>query len=292
MKRIMTAVLVVLLGIYFVSSGCKSSTPSDPETPANTATVTLTRTVSPTASVTPSITPTATLTSTPDYAAISGTISLPNGVNRQGKTYQVLIDTDMDFTNGITAMVYGVYGSSESMPYSVTVPAGSYYAYSLVKVFSANNQPPVDGDYLGIHGAAYPSLPSSPTLNCSAGQVYAGTNIAMTEAVNNVSGTITMPGDVSGVEMILFIDNDQDPGNGGVMYYKIENVTTSSSTYAYAAVCVFPGDYYINVMVDNSGGGLPAAPASGDYVGVNGPFTMTSDNASGPASNEIGRAHV
>lgn len=285
MKKTMVVSVSLSLLVLFAIQGCKPNTPSDPAVPAATATITNTTTITPTYSATPTATATPTSTQAVEYAWLSGNIVLPSGVDRSGNLFQVIIDDNTDFTDGITAMYTGICASGQSSPYSLTVPAGTYYSYALVKVFGSLEQPPVEGDYIGIYGTVFPAMPSGANVSCVNGASYNSINIAMREATNNISGTISMPGDVAGISMLLALDNDNDPSNGGISYITIFPVTTASMLYSYTALSVFPGQYYIFAMVDRSGGGLPDAPAAGDYVGVGGPFTISSDNSSGPASN-------
>jgi len=269
--------LMILFSVLFITAGiiiagCSSESPSGPQTPQNTATVTATMTI------------TATPTKTPDYGTLSGSIELPAGQGQPGSVWQVIVDTDKNFANDIECTINGVCGASVSIPYSVTLPAGTYYVYAIVKVQSSLTQPPVQGDYLGIYGNTYPDTPASANVAITVNNTASNIDIDMTLASDNVSGTLTMPASADGKNIIIFLDDDGDTGNGGISYYQITQISGmgGGTTYSYTALCVFTGSYYITALVDNDGSGLPGAPTAGDYGGLSIQHGMTEDAANGP----------
>ncbi|HRU40315.1 MAG TPA: hypothetical protein P5511_10595, partial [Candidatus Goldiibacteriota bacterium] len=161
--------------------------------------------------------------------------------------------------------------------------AGSVYVYAVVKSSSALQYPPKQGDYIGIYGYDWPSLPSVPNVVSAANTMTGGININMTAAVNNVTGTITFPAGADYSDILLALDSDGDGSNGGIVFLDINQIPGGTGTeYGYGLLCIFPGSWYIYGMVDNDGSGLPGAPTSTDFVGQTGPHSMDPASANGP----------
>ena len=243
--------------------------------PTATATMTSTRADSPTATSTPTL--------TPDFGTVSGNLVLPAAQN--GIICQVVIDTDMNFGNGITNIFNGVCGSSVNVPYSVTAPAGTYYVYAIVKTVGCPQCPPEQGDYLGWDGATYPASPLAANVVVTANTPAINQDITMVQAVNNVFGTINTSADCDGKNMIIFADTDTDPSSG-VFYMKVAPVTGSQPgppwSFTYGMLCYFPGNFYITTEISVDGHALPGAPETGDFVGQTGPVAVDPALSNGP----------
>jgi hypothetical protein len=223
----------------------------------------------------------------PTYGAISGTISLPAGPNQSGKMWEVIVDTDLTHSNGITRMVYGICNSSMTVPFSVTAAAGSYYVYGMVKVTSGAQDTPCGGDFVGVNGALWPLFPGTAGVDVVNGETTSGVDITLIVASDNVTGTLTLPLNAEGKNYLVFIDDDGNGGNGGIEYLRIRNISGSSgTTYAYSALLMFPGTFYITAQVDVNNSGLPGSPNGGDYAGQRGPETL-SHGSSGKDINLI-----
>ncbi len=81
-----------------------------------------------------------------------------------------------------------------------------------------------------------------------------------------VSGTVTLPASVTAKPYMVFVDTDDDPGNG---FTKSASGTVTGTTFNYSIADVPAGTYYISAVVWVSGDGT-AAPVAGDYYGING----------------------
>ncbi len=255
MKKLLLFMLVFFM-IILISVDCsKKSQSTTPNTPVATA--------------------------TPVGGTISGNIILPAA--ELGVTWQVLVDTDMNFNNGITNMVVGICPlGATSIPYSVTAPAGTYYVYALVKTAGALTSPPIAGDLLGWDGALYPASPSSAGVILNSQQQLAGQNITMVAATSNVSGTITMPANANGLPIILIISPTTNPAVAE-FYVNVTPVAgMTGTTYNYSTLCYMPGSFYITAQVSGDGSGLPRPPKTGDYVGQSVQETMDPTLSNGP----------
>ncbi|MCE5300008.1 MAG: hypothetical protein LLG37_03920 [Spirochaetia bacterium] len=256
-------------------------TSTDSPTQSMTPTVTSTASDSPTFTVSPTSTATATATNTPEHPTISGNLVLPSP--HQGVVWEVIVDTDMNFNNGIINMAMGTCGSSSNVPYSVTAPAGTYYMYALVKTVGVLTSPPIAGDYLGWYGATYPDNPSEASAVFTADSELSGQDMTMVLAQNNVAGTLTLPANAEGKQMLLAIHPTTDPSEG-VFYLALENISGSTgTTLPYQALCYMPGTFYITVQISSNGNTLPRAPIAGDYVGqLSPPAVMEPENDNQP----------
>jgi hypothetical protein len=292
-KNIFTyAFIFIAVTAVFIS--CKKTTPT--AGPQNTATITRTAIISPTATITPTqtasptitetttITPTATVTSTANYGIITGNLVLPGA--QSGYTYEVLVDTDLNFSNGIVNMAVGLCGGSANVPYSVTVPAGStYFVYAVVKTVSPPQFPPQAGDYVGVCGILWPATFGAPYVTVVDGLTTASQDITMVLAADNVHGTLDFSSlsAQDGKQYLIMLDDDGNGGNGGVSYLNIKTIPGGTGTsLVYGALCLFPGSYHITAQIDVNSSGLPGAPNGGDYVQASGPFTMDPTISNGP----------
>lgn len=264
-------------------------------TPVDTATVTvtstetdtptpsMTETSTPTSTATGTATPTATPTSTPAPGSVVGNLLLPS--SQSGFTYQVLVDNDINYANGVVNMTVGTCPAATTIPYSMTVSAGTYYVYAVIKSASAPTMPPIAGDYLGVNGATYPAYPASANVVVNWGMTTGGTDINMILAANNVYGTMTMPANSNGMNILIALDDDGNVSNGGIVTLEIKQISgMTGTTYNYSTLCFVPGSFYIFAMVDNDASGLPGAPTTGDYLSFTptGPVTIDPAMMNGP----------
>lgn len=96
----------------------------------------------------------------PTNATVNGTLILPQEAN--GKEYWVLIDNDLDGGNGYVSVTSGTCGSGTTVNYSISnVTSGTYYISAGVRIFSAPDNPPEEGDYVGIYGGTIINLPGA-----------------------------------------------------------------------------------------------------------------------------------
>jgi hypothetical protein len=250
MNKKYVILFVLSVAVVFAFSACSTTTPADPEA---------------------------------TYGTISGNIVLPTDEAQNGMTWEVLVDTDLNHANGVTNIGLGTCGTNESVPYSITVAAGSYYVYAVVKTQSQLTYPPIAGDYVGVRGTDWPAYPASSNVTVVNGQTSSGTDINMVMASNNVYGTLTMPLNADGLDYLIMMDNDGDGSNGGVDYLDFQIVAgMSGTTYDYGALALFPGTWYIVAQVDVNTSGLPGNPAGGDYAGLTGPHVMDPTTINGP----------
>jgi hypothetical protein len=227
-------VFVLVLSAFLLSAfgtGCKSSSPSAPNSSPTPVTVTVT-----------------------------GNVTMP--ALQAGKTLQVsfyssltdLSKPDNSFTTACTGTV---------MAYSLTVSAGSYYAVAVVATSYPGRLVPVAGDYVGVYGKTWPAWPASPNALVSA--TNSAFDLSLSTAANNVSGTITIPADKTGKIFYVILDQDTSPGTQN--WTAIEMETCPSGTaIPYGMVAVVPGTYYLYGAVVSS----MAPPSTGDYFGFYG----------------------
>lgn len=286
MKKSAIIFLAFVLALATLLFSCKKNNPSSPSGITCTATITTTSTkTTSTATATPTSTATATptVTATIDSGTVSGNLILPSA--QPGTMYEVLIDTDMDFGNGITNMTIGYCGASANVPYSITAPAGTYYVYAVVKTVSCTTCPPEAGDYLGRVGSTYPAYPGSANVPVTNTVNLTGQDITMVQGVNNVTGSITTSANCDGKNMILIASTALDPNNG-VFYDKVMTISGSTGTgpytFNYSMLACFPGSFYFIVQVATDGHALPGAPEAGDFVGDTGPQTIDPTISNGP----------
>ena len=103
-------------------------------------------------------------------ATVAGTLTLPSAAD--GKSYYVLVDTDIDGDNGQVKMSTGICGSGTSVNYQVDgVPVGTYYVYGAVFTVSDGSQGPQTGDYFGIYGGTLNNLPAERNVTVASGGV-------------------------------------------------------------------------------------------------------------------------
>ncbi|MFC1769744.1 hypothetical protein ACFLZI_01650 [Nitrospirota bacterium] len=87
-----------------------------------------------------------------------------------------------------------------------------------------------------------------------------------------VSGTLTLPAAQSGKDYMVFIDTDDDGGNG--FPHSVAGTCGASTTVSYSFPSAIPsGNYYVYALVYVVGPG--GAPVAGDYYGVYGNQTDT-----------------
>jgi N-acetylneuraminic acid mutarotase len=96
----------------------------------------------------------------PSKTTVSGTLILPQ--EAEGKEYWVIIDNDSNGDNGYVALTFGTCGPGTTLHYSIdNVASGTYYIYAGVRVLSAQNNPPQNGDYLGFYGGTLMNPPDA-----------------------------------------------------------------------------------------------------------------------------------
>jgi len=202
--------------------------------------------------------PVPTPTNTPVPGTIAGTLT---GLPVSNGYYVVYVDTDLNIGNGIVTKVEGLYNTgSGSQAYSVTVTGGTFYVYAILD--TDYNGAPDAGDYLGVHGATYPSYPANK--NVSVNGNIATADITMAAAIANMYGAITLPMSVSNKQYKIIVDLD---GNYTTIndYLTFETALVAGDTINYSIVEPFPTTVYIYCYVDvDDSGDLN----TGDYVGI------------------------
>jgi len=103
-------------------------------------------------------------------ATVTGTLTFPNAA--AGKTYYVLVDTDINGDNGYVKMNTGTCGSGTNVNYEVNnVPVGTYFVYAAVFTVSDGSQGPQTGDYFGIYGGTLNNPPAGRNVTVASGGV-------------------------------------------------------------------------------------------------------------------------
>jgi len=176
---------ILFLGIIFISvnlsTGCTSKGPAGPAS-------------------TPTRVP---------VVNVTGSITLPAA--QTGKTIMVAFYSSLADLGSPNNTFTGTC-TSNPMPYSLTVSAGSYYIIAVVDV--DNNSmylSPNAGDYVGVYGVTWPAWPASK--NAAVSTTTSAFDLTLVTAVNNISGTITIPSDQTGKEFWVFLDQDTNGGN-------------------------------------------------------------------------------
>jgi hypothetical protein len=99
---------------------------------------------------------------------VAGTLTYPAPAD--GKSYAVVVDTDMDGENGNVTYSVGTCGAGNSCAYAMSnVPPGSYFVYAVVRVVSGMDDSPQTGDYLGVHGGTFSNPPPSANVTVQSG---------------------------------------------------------------------------------------------------------------------------
>ncbi len=195
--------------------------------------------------------------------SVTGNLNLPGAQN--GKAFKVSYYSSLsDLSNPVNSLS-GTCGASATVPYSLTVSAGSYYITAVVDVdsntffFSPNA-----GDYLGVYGTTWPVWPGSKNAAVSSGSSSFDVNLVT--ASNNLSGTITIPADQAGKQYWVLVDQDTNGGNSNYAALQMGNLP-SGTAIPFAVVVMVPGTYYLygGVNMDSSG-----PPVTGDYIGFYG----------------------
>jgi len=230
-------------------------------------TYTPTDTFTPTLTYTPTNTPT-----TATYGTISGNLILPAAQN--GKRWSVLVDNDLNPMNGAYENE-GICGSSTTVPYSVTAPAGTYYVYVWVDANGTGDEGADAGDYFGSYGATYPNFPSSPNVTVTNGSSTTGKDITLKVGNANVTCVVNFPADAGGADGACLADNDLDGGNGFLSkdYQQVINGTS----YTFHLCVPLPGNYYFLAFIDKvDPPDINSGPQTGDYYGAYGqPMPVT-----------------
>lgn len=224
-------------------------------------TFTPTNTFTSTTTYTPTNTPT-----TATFGTVSGNLILPAVQN--GKNWSVIIDNDLNPLNGAYQNL-GTCGSSTTVPYSVTAPAGTYYVYAKVDANATGDGGPDAGDYFGSYGATYPNFPSSPNVTVTNGSLTTGKDINLQIGNANVTCVVNFPADAGGADGVCFADTDLDGGNGFLSkdYQQIINGTS----YTFHLCVPLPGNYYLVAFIDKvDPPDIYSGPQTGDYLGAYG----------------------
>ena len=103
-------------------------------------------------------------------ATVTGTLTLPDAA--AGKSYGVLVDTDMNGDNGYVRMGAGTCGSGTNVNYQVDdVPVGTYFVYAAVFTVSDGSQGPQTGDYFGMYGGTLNNPPAERNVTVASGGI-------------------------------------------------------------------------------------------------------------------------
>ncbi|MFP4467135.1 MAG: hypothetical protein ACLFP1_08795 [Candidatus Goldiibacteriota bacterium] len=204
---------------------------------------------------------------TPVPGIISGNLLLPEPL--EGRHFKVIVDTDLHIEEN-AAEYTGVCGAGVSIPYSVTITPGNYYIYTFINEDGDYSNPPVQGDYIGIYGGDWPSLiPESANLLLEEGEEIQADDIAMAQAYNNMTGTVTIPEPAQGHEYIIMLDAGPQMGEG-ISGIARGFISEAGSAFDYELLFPFPGDYAVYGFVDITGSGIENGFEKGDYGGGDG----------------------
>jgi len=174
-----------------------------------------------------------------------------------------------------TQEIYAPAGTSFSVTFTVSpADAGTYYLLGFVDALGlcsgGGNCMPVAGDYIGIYGGSVNSWPASPNVTIDQDITL---DLAMTTAVNNVSGTLILPASITNKEYTIMISPEKI-GPGMTSQPITKTASASGSSVNYSLFVFAPGSYYILGIVDvdssgwDNGGSGPVS--DGDYVGIYG----------------------
>lgn len=209
--------------------------------------------------------------------------------------YVVILDTDRNYANGITAEKKGTL-TGTTLAYSFAdVPAGSYYLSAVVSFGTATNGEAEAGDYVAMYGAtsiltipqtANIAVTKTETLTINLTAFVMPETTPVTEAAT-VSATMSLGTDLSGRPYYIAIDTDKDYSNGTTKE-TTGTVAGSSITYSFAEVPT--GTYYLYAIV-YMGSATSGNPQPGDYVAMNGAASIDSlpsdPNVSIPATGNV-----
>lgn len=120
---------------------------------------------------------------------ISGTITFQTSENGRQLFVGVLHNIDDIAGNPVEELI-STLGSSTSVPYSITVPAGTYF---VLAGSSASQGPPTFGDCVGSYGASYPAFPASANVTVIAGQTTNNVNISANTVTDSIGALSHCP---------------------------------------------------------------------------------------------------
>ncbi|MCX8094360.1 MAG: hypothetical protein N3E50_09390 [Candidatus Goldbacteria bacterium] len=207
--------------------------------------------------------PTSTATVIPSYGTVKGTLNLPTPA--VGKNYYIYLFDSFEGFSHAEATTYGVCGAGVSIPYSITVSAGSYY---MVVIIDTDNNgmslSPNPGDYVGVYGVTWPQWPVSANVIISNGQIL-NYDIDLVTGFANVSGYVNVYSMAPGKNFYIFVDNDTNPVNSNHVAYSNIILSDGVLSVDYSLLVLIPGTYYIYAGVDVNDSGLPFN--SGDQLG-------------------------
>ncbi len=194
------------------------------------------------------------------HAVVNGTIT--GAPSSAGKRYVVVIDNDMDVTDGFVSCSQGSTDNTGTINYSMTeVPAGDFNVYCIV-YNSYNGTYPVStitGDYIGYYSNTL-AVPAKGSVSC---------DIALSIVPGaTVSGNITVP-DIGGKNYLVILDTDTDYTVGSTAV--ISGTTVSgNTTIPYTIPNVPVGAYYIYCVIYNYSTyyGYYTVPVYGDIHGT------------------------
>lgn len=97
-------------------------------------------------------------------ARVTGTVTVPASASNMD--FQVFVDSDTDFLNGVIKTCSNNCMGNTSAPYTLNdVPSGLYYVYAIVRVNSLNGMPLVSGDLIGYHNGTGISPPADASAS-------------------------------------------------------------------------------------------------------------------------------
>ncbi len=220
-------------------------------------------TFTPTNTVVPTVTPTPGSNGT-----IAGNLYLPSAQN--GDVWWIGADNDLNPINGLAGGKTGYCGTSTTVPYTIQVPAGTYYVYAWIDANGSMQDGCDVGDYFGSYGATYPNFPASPNVVVVTGNTTNNININMGVGVANVSCTVNYNPDATGADGGCAADNDYDGGNGYMSIHYVPYLPSGTS-YTFQLCVPLPGMYYFYSLIDKvDPPDIFQGPNTGDFYGIYG----------------------
>jgi len=238
-----------------------------------------------------------TATAIANVGVISGTVTIPGA--KPGEAYFIQAVTSLlNIGANATNSSFGVLAGQTSIPYSMTVPAGTYEV--IFSTLPVNNLVyglggPGFGDYAGVAGSTYPSFPAGANVTVATGQDVTE-NITGVPITSGISGTVTLPAAVSAPEyytvslfMVKPTFTDSASFNSSAsMMATYSGYITSGNTISYNLPLVLPGAEYIGAIVDLQSSDNAMGQtiiAAGDYTGYVGPVYILSTASSVTGEN-------
>ncbi len=244
MNKIKNNFLIYLFFFILIFSCSRKNIPFSPE-------ATLTFTPTCTYTKTPVILPTLTSTT----GIIHGVLNLPG--NSEGKKYYIFLFSSFNGFFNSEIQISGICGTGNNIPYSISIPEGSYYLVAYVDVDNNGTLfSPNAGDYVGVYGTLWPLWPDNANINISNGEELI-CNVNLVTGFDNVTGSINLYEPAPNKICQIFIDKDTEQLNTNYVVKKEIFIIDNSISINYSMLVLIPGNYYIYAGIDIDNSGLP-----------------------------------